>query len=852
MKVLRNGAPAALLAFSTSLGTSFFACSDSSDSPSGNPPDGSSYDAGPDGTSPTADGGEGGAAVDGGDAGPLEHYERLVNTFIGTKDDGNTFPGASAPFGMTQVSPIGAHYAGYLYNNTAIKGFGHFFISGAGCWEQGGQVSVLPTVGTIGPNGSDFDVSSPTTFDHSKYGAEYTHDGEVGQAGYFKIRLTKYGGIDAENTALTHATAERYTFGSGAQGNVFVNVGQATDKHNVMASSITVVDDHTLEGYVDTQSFCGGKRYKTYFQIKANRPFKAQGTWSPAGGDANSKHSEGDQGLRGAWITFDTAIDKAVTLTTAISHVDVEGARKNLNAEGMSGGYLKSFDAVRQESQAAWQTELARVKVDGGSTDQRTVFYTALYHALLQPLTGNDVDGRYLGWDNAIHTASGFTYYEFFSLWDTFRSQNQFLALLLPSRARDIGKSILAIHDQGGWLPRWAYANFETNCMTGDPVTAFMADLWRYGVLQGEEEHAYQAMLQNAEQLPPAESRSQGRAGNTTYIPKGFAFYDKNFVKKGQDADPQHGGSATLEYAVSDCALSAMASELNHADDAARLQKRGQNWTAVWDDAVEDNDHGGAFKGFPRPRTQDGNFYTPPDKPYTPTSEDGFHEGTAWQYQWLVPQDANGLAAKMGGREQATKRLDIFFAYDDLLANPAKAAREKWVVGPYAYYNQYRYNPNNEPDLHSAFMYAVLGRPDKTAVVLDAAQTLFTNAPNGVTGNDDLGTMSAWYLFDVMGLYPFMPGSGNFLVHPPRFARVDVQLENGRHLVLNAPGAGFDKVRFIDEVRVGGELLDEVYVPVSKLQSGQVIDYTLTDEVDADGWGTSPEAAPPSMCPVTK
>ena len=499
-----------------------------------------------------------------------------VNTFIGSKDDGNTFPGASAPFGQIQVSPIGSHYAGWRYDDPKIRGFGHSFLSGAGCWEQGGLVSVLPVTGTIGPNG-DFDTGDAKRFDQKNYGSTYRHEGEVGQAGYYRVHLDEYGGIDAEATALTRAAGERYTFPAKAgTGHVLVNVGQANERHGITGSSIEVVGDRAVEGKLVSKSFCGGRQYTTWFRIEFDRPVSGFGTWDEEGGVAGSRHSmEGEAKPNGAWLSFDLGKGHAVTAISAISHVDAEGARNNLRSEGMRAGRLLSFDQMRRQAQATWSRELQGVRVRGGSADDRTVFYTALYHALLQPMTGSDADGRYRGYDELVHRADDWTYYEYFSLWDTYRSQNQWLAMTHPQRARDIARSLLAIDEQGGWLPRWGYANFDTNIMTGDPVTPFLVDLWRFGALQGDEAAAYAALRRNAFGLPPPQSRHAGRSGNESYLQHGFVQYDSAFPSKGMDVDPHHGGSATLEYALADCALSQMAGALGRVEDAALLRQRG-------------------------------------------------------------------------------------------------------------------------------------------------------------------------------------------------------------------------------------------------------------------------------------
>jgi putative alpha-1,2-mannosidase len=286
-----------------------------------------------------------------------------VNTFIGTQDEGNTFPGASAPFGMIQVGPTGEHYAGWRYSDARIRGFGHSYLSGAGCWEQGGQLPVLPVTGRIGPGG-DFDTAKADTFDYKKYAAAYSHDGEVGQAGYYKVQLTSYGGITAEATALTRAAAERYTFAAGAgTGHVLLNLGQANERHSVVGSEVRVVDDRTVEGRITTKSFCGGAQYATWFRLEFDQPFVAHGIWDDRGGwpNANGPSQQGDSRPHGVWLTFDLERGRAVTAVSAISHVDAEGARANLRAEGVAGGRLLAFDAMREKAQAAWQRELGSV-----------------------------------------------------------------------------------------------------------------------------------------------------------------------------------------------------------------------------------------------------------------------------------------------------------------------------------------------------------------------------------------------------------------------------------------------------------------------------------------------------------
>jgi predicted alpha-1,2-mannosidase len=288
-----------------------------------------------------------------------------------------------------------------------------------------------------------------------------------------------------------------------------------------------------------------------------------------------------------------------------------------------------------------------------------------------------------------------------------------------------------------------------------------------------------------------------------------------------------------------------MADSLGQSSDARLLRERGRNWRRLWDDKVKDPEL--PFEGFPRPRLEGGEWYAGPDGTYNPRSNHGFHEGTAWQYQWLVQQDVPGLVAAMGGRGRAVSRLDAFFAYDALARDPANAARQEWVVGPYSYYNQFRYNPNNEPDLHVPWMYTLMGQPWKTTTVVRAAQALFTNAPSGVTGNDDLGTMSAWYLFSAIGLYPAVPGTGELLIHAPRFEAVEMDLGGTKPLRIEAPGASGRVVQHVKELQVDGKAHPQVWFDWARLRNGGTLRFTLSEEPELP-WGRSESALPASPC----
>jgi predicted alpha-1,2-mannosidase len=739
----------------------------------------------------------------------------LVRPFVGTQNFGNTFPGASAPFGMVQVSPDTGGQGGYDYQQSSIYGFSQTHLSGVGCGVAG-ELPMLPTTGAV------------ATADPDRYRSPFSHADEEAEPGYYRVGLTKYD-VTAELTATARTGWQRYTFPATDAANVLFNTGRANQ--GVVDSEIHVVGDRTVEGRIRAGGFCAGRDDHTvYFTASFDRPFTATGTWrgatlSPGGRDAAGS------GGNGAWVTFDATDDRDVVVKVGLSYTAPEGARQNLAAE-TAGSY--DFATTRAALRATWAAELNRATVGGGSAERRSVFATALYHSLLHPNLAGDVDGRYMGFDRAVHTAEGYTPYQNFSLWDTYRPQNQLLELLVPAVARDVALSVVAIGRDGGWLPRWALANSETNIMTGDPVTPFLVEAWSKGLLAGHEQEAYALLRQNATGQPPAGSPYNGRTGQAFYADRGYVpsglRRGKECADKGGDNDCDHPASATLEYAAADAALALMARGLGKASDAALFAGRGQWYRNLWDSSIRQF----------RPRTVDGTWLTP----YDPVAADEqFHEGGAYQYQWLVPQDPAGLVRLMGGRAATEQRLDDFFGYDKLLTDPAGTARRDWIASPYDYYAKPTYNPNNEPDLLAPYLYLWAGDPAKTATVVRAAMTLFTTGPDGMTGNDDLGTMSAWYVFSSLGLYPTMSGADFLTLSSPQFPTATVRTGDGT-LTISAPGAS-DANRYIQRVTLNGSAVSKTWLAWSAVARGGTLTHTLG--TGPSSWGTSIAAEPPSV-----
>ncbi|MEU6549028.1 GH92 family glycosyl hydrolase [Streptomyces sp. NPDC046915] len=733
----------------------------------------------------------------------------LVNPFIGTQNEGNTYPGAAVPFGMVQLSPDTGHNTGYDYAQNHIRGFSLVHLSGVGC-GLGGDLPVLPTTGDV------------TETDYAKYEAAFSHDTEKASPGYYKVGLDS--GIDAELTATARTGVQRYTFPATDKADVLLNAGQSL--HRTVATKVEVLDNRTVRTAITGSGFCQDtKPYTVYTITRFDRPFTAYGTW-----DGTTVTDGSRTGRDGVYVRFDTTRDRTVEATTALSYVDAHGAAVNLRAEGG-----RSFDRVRDAARRVWEDRLDDVRVRGGSDTLRRTFYSSLYRSFLAPNIGGDADGRYTGWDQRIHRARGFTYYQNWSLWDTYRTQSQLLSLLAPREARDMAISVIKIDEESGWLPKWGYGTVETNIMTGDPVTPFLTNAYQQGLLKGYEEQAYRALRKNADGVPPADSPAVGREANEAYIADGFAPYIKGrpHAKPG-DSDYDHGASATLEYALSDAMLAEMARGLGHAADAARYTDRAQNYRRVFDTST----------GFFRARDAAGAFTGPDD----PARSEGFHEGTAWQYQWLVPQDIPGMVGLIGGEQAANDRLDSFFAYDQLVREPARTAREVWVNGPYDYYNADKYNPQNEPDLIAPYTYLSTGEPWKTTDVVHAALTLFTDTPTGMTGNDDLGTMSAWNVLSSIGLFPVQPGYDTWGLSTPVFDRVDLTLDRRYYphgsLTVTAPGTS-DVRRYIGSARVDGSSYDRTYLTTHDLRHMRSLAFTVGAE--PSGWGTTAQAGPPPL-----
>jgi len=758
---------------------------------------------------------------------------------------GATYPGAVAPFGMVQLSPdtdpsTANAAGGYSYPDSRIKGFSTTHISGAGCSGLG-DVPLLPTTHAI-----DASPSLKDSFDvDPRYVASFTHRGEVARPGDYRVKLNPGAKpIGAELTARTRAAAMRLTFPTGSDGSVLVNAG-GSSMGNTDAKLHVDPAKREISGTIGGGGFCyAAARYRIHFVAKFDQPFKASGTWQrttlrPGSRDVSDKALV-DQPLTGLWQlqykrlaggppqqpgnptkgalagAYATFAKKTVVARVAISSVSVAGARANLAADATA-----RFDAMRAAAKRAWEQRLSAIRVTGGQTTHRKLFYTSLYHAMVMPNVFSDIDGRYGGMDGRVHRAKGFVKYANISGWDTYRAQLPLMAMLAPKQTSDFASSMVADQRESGGLPKWSVREGQTNTMVGDPADLLIAGAWAYGARDFDGRGALKAMVDGA--THERVSKNGGyvqRAGLADYQRLGYVGFEQNVNSGLQTIEPTKPwatSSTTLEYALADFGIARLASAVGDRNVCSTFAARSANWRNVFDPA----------SGIMRPRlAADGSFVTS----FPSTSDEGFAEGSASQYTWFVPQDVAGLSAALGGRAAALARLDAFFT--ELNAG---------VTSDHAFLG-------NEPTLHTPYLYDWLGAPARgQSVIRRAMLDLYRPTPGGFPGNDDGGAMSAWWVFAALGLHPSVPGTGVLTLGSPLFTRAQVRLAHGT-LDIRAPRAAAGRP-YVENVKFGGKPLTRTWITWDSIAKGKkTLDFALSADAKQT-WGTAEAAAPPSYAP---
>ncbi|WP_375436104.1 GH92 family glycosyl hydrolase [uncultured Hymenobacter sp.] len=738
---------------------------------------------------------------------PTENLVQYAHPIVGTAKMGHTFPGATVPFGMVQLSPdtdtlsyeqngkynpdVYKYCAGYQYADKTIVGFSHTHFSGTGHSDLG-DFLVMPTTGPLQLN-----PGTATQPQHG-YRSAYSHSTEVAEPGYYKVKLEDHN-ILAELTATNRVGFHQYTFPQSDQAHIILDlmagIYNYPDKN--VWTFVRVENDSLVTGYRQTHGW--GRTRTLYFALQFSKPFRQYGSrnyspkqvyrgfWGRFDQSKNFPDLAGEQ-LR-LYFDFQTQANEKIKLKMAISPVSTAGALQNLRAE--APGW--DFDKVKAQAQQLWQQELSKVVVESPNKVDKENFYTAMYHAFLSPTTYMDADGQYRGLDQNMHQAEGFTNYSTFSLWDTYRALHPLFNLLQPKRNADMVQSMLAHFDQSveHMLPVWSHHANENWCMIGYHSVPVIADAIVKGNAPFDANKALDACVTTA--------RQQWYDGIGDYLRLGYVPEDKS----GSSV------SKTLEYAYDDWCIAQAARKLGRQDIYQEFSKRAQNWQNVYDKRI----------GFMRPKLSDGTFRKEFD--VLSTHNQGFIEGNAWNYSLYVPQDPAALITTMGGQKRFVEHLDSLFTMnlpDKFFAETEDITREG-IIGNYVH--------GNEPAHHAAYLYNWTAQPWKTqARVRMILPKMYRPTPDGLGGNDDCGQMSAWYLFSVLGFYPVAPGSADYALGSPALHGATLHLENGKTFRITVKNQS-DKNVYVKEARLNGQKLTRPFLAHQAIMDGGELTFTM-------------------------
>ncbi|WP_212915059.1 GH92 family glycosyl hydrolase [Streptomyces sp. TS71-3] len=769
---------------------------------------------------------------------PVKDPVAYVNPLIGSSNAGNTYPGAVQPYGMLAWSPQNSKGnqastpapGGYQYDATKIRGFSLTHLNGVGCSGANGDIPIMPYVGSVD--------SSPTADTTDKtYASTFSHSNETAAPGYYKVGLDS--GATAELTATPRTGTGRFGFPADKPASMLLR----TSNSESGSTDATVHVDaaaRTVTGSVTAGNFCGPQSennrkdlYTLYFTAHFDTPFAAYGTWQDGSLTAGSASASGGTGYSssgnpvagkgsGGYVTFPSGT-RTVQAKVAISYVSAANAEANLAAENPP---RQAFAGTKARAAKAWRDQLGKIEVGGGSDDQRSTFYTALYHSMLEPTLTSDVDGRYLGADRKPHriAAGQKAQYGTFSGWDQYRAQVQLMTLLSPGTGSDYAQSLYNYAQQrGGEWDRWLLENGKTSVMSGDPSDAALAGIYAFGGHGFDVDGALSSLVKAA--TVPTANDSDSAGCNVECVGQRPAL--DQYLKLGYvPADGCHcwGGAAeTLEDAAADFGISELAGQRGEAKTARTFLERSNSWMNVFDPNAT------AQGGYIRNRNADGSWAGT----FTPGTGNGFVEGTSARYTWMVYSDVAGLASAMGGDDAAAKRLDAFFrAPDGTFDFSAK--------------DDTRYDPTNEPDINAPYLYDYLGKPYRTQETVRAEMDqLWTNTPGGIPGNDDAGTMSSWYVFSALGMYPQVPSRADLVLSAPLFPHAVVHTGHGKDITVDAPQASADNT-YIQSLRVDGRASGKPWVPASFVTHGGKLDFTLGSKPNTS-WGSAKADVPPSF-----
>ena len=703
---------------------------------------------------------------------PLINY---VNTFIGTGGHGHTYPGATLPFGMMQLSPDTRlegwdGCSGYHYSDSYIYGFSHTHLSGTGISDYG-DILLMPTNEHNFNNGAD---------GKKGYRAHFSHDNEFAEPGFYKVHLDSTN-IDVELTVSNRSGLHKYQFPSSENQFVILDL---VHRDKVLDAKIDKISDNEIVGYRHSEAWA--KDQRLFFAFKTSHPFNDM---------LQSPPEFGMPGARRSSLKFINPNNEPIIIKVGISAVDIAGARKNLEAEIGN----KNFEAVKKEAQDYWESQLEKIVIESNDTDKKTNFYSALYHTMLAPQRYQDVDGRYRGMDLEIHNAD-FDYYSVFSLWDTYRAAHPLYTIIEQEKTNDFINTFLAKYDEGGIMPMWDLAGNYTDCMIGYHAVPVIADAYLKGIRDYDTEKAFEAMKHSA---------TRDKFGLEAYKKYGFIPVDEE----------SESVSKTLEYAYDDWTIAQMAKAMGKTEDYKTYIQRAQYYKNVYDPETK----------FMRGRFRN-TWFTPFD-PYEVNFN--YTEANAWQYSFYVPQDVSGFIKLLGGKDKLEAQLDELFS-----AKTETSGRDQsditGLIGQYAH--------GNEPSHHMAYLYNFVNKPHKTQEKVHQILTeLYTNDPDGISGNEDCGQMSAWYVLSSLGFYSVTPGNNEYIIGAPLFDKATINLESGKQFKMMANNLSDTNI-YIESVKLNGKPLEQTFIKHSEIVEGGTLEFNMTNQPST--WGTKEGAEP--------
>lgn len=738
---------------------------------------------------------------------PVFSQQRVVdyvNPIIGTNGMGHTFPGACVPFGLVQLSPdtdtiphnVNGEYqkdvykycAGYQYSDSTIVGFSHTHLSGTGHSDLG-DLLIMPSVGELKLN------PGRAAFPEEGYRSRYSHSTEHASAGYYEVMLEDYQ-IKAQLTATPRVGIHKYTYPS-ADGRVILDLNHSIYNYEgkVLWSNLRVENDTLLTGYRITSGWA--RTNYTYFAISFSQPIKNygyvdknkplyMGFWRRF--DLNRNFPEMTGRSLVSYFNFDTSKEKELIVKVALSAVSTEGALKNLNAETAG----RSFEQIVSEAATAWNEKLNLFEIEG-TEDQKAMFYTSLYHTMINPSVYMDVDGAYRGLDHNVHQAEGFTNYTIFSLWDTYRAEHPFLNLVAPMQNADMVQSMIKHQQQSvhKMLPIWSLMGNENWCMSGYHAVPVLADALVKKVF-ADKESALKSMIEtsNVEYYDHLDD----------YKKLGYIPFEKSSTAV----------SSTLEFSYDDWAIYQTALLAGKEDVAKEYYARALNYRKVFDQK----------RGFACPRDAKGNFKIDFDP--LQTHGEGFIEGNSWNFSFHVPHDVYGIMDLMGGEAVFLDRLNKLFEMHlpKKYYEKNEDITEEGLIGGYVH--------GNEPSHHIPYLYAWTSQPWRTQYwTREIVDRMYRNDINGLGGNDDCGQMSAWYMFTVMGFYPVCPGTDQYVLGAPYFPYLKLHLPDGKTLEIKAPGVS-DSRRYVQSLLINGKKYEKLYITHADLLKGGVWEFKMS------------------------